>query len=38
MLQIGRTTLYRKIKQYRVDSPSADLESLEAALRWSRIG
>jgi DNA-binding NtrC family response regulator len=34
MLKIGRTTLYRKIKQYRTESPAADLESLDAAL-WS---
>ncbi|MEZ5361560.1 MAG: sigma-54 dependent transcriptional regulator [Bryobacterales bacterium] len=36
MLQIGRTTLYRKIKQYRNESPKADLQSLDSALRSSR--
>jgi two-component system response regulator HydG len=38
MLQIGRTTLYRKIKQYRTEAPGADLESLDAALWSSRAG
>ena len=38
MLKIGRTTLYRKIKEYRRDSPSTDLRSLDAALWPSRAG
>ena len=37
MLKIGRTTLYRKIKQYRTEAPAADLEALDAAL-WSTRG
>ena len=37
MLEIGRTTLYRKIKQYRSEAPAADLEALDAAL-WSSRG
>ncbi len=38
MLKIGRTTLYRKIKQYRSQAPSADLDALDAALWSSRSG
>ncbi len=38
LLKIGRTTLYRKIKQYRADSPARDLEKLDAALWSSRAG
>ena len=36
MLQIGRTTLYRKMKQYRKEAPGADLDALDAALWHSR--
>jgi two-component system response regulator HydG len=38
ILKIGRTTLYRKIKEYRSSSSSSDLESLDAALWSSRRG